>query len=191
MNDFSPLLAIQFADARTRIFINARVEPVESPIGPRRPDMMRDSLSERAKLRFALAQCSLSQHLVGNIGVCADKANGLSCVVAFDDGLHRYPANLSIAWPDNSVQYVVVANVAFDGIAELFLSGFTVLRMNSPNPVFMGLIGCLRRQAMNDQIFRRTMVAEAAAQIDFEPADLPDLLNASEFGFPFAQRQRC
>lgn len=60
--------------------------------------------------------------------------------------------------------------------------------MNAPHPVFVGLIDGIRRQPVDQQIFRRTAVAEAGAQIDLQAADPADLLHARKFGFALPQR---
>src|SRR5690349_21707168 len=61
--------------------------------------------------------------------------------------------------------------------------------MNSPNPVFVALVDGIRRQTMDLEVFRRTAIAEAGAQIDLESADPPDLLHARKFGLALTQRR--
>jgi len=52
----------------------------------------------------------------------------------------------------------------------------------------MGLIHRLRRQAVNDQVFRRTAVAESLAQVNLDAADAGDALDSRKLRFPFLQR---
>ena len=75
-----------------------------------------------------------------------------------------------------------------DGVAEFFFGGFAIVGMNAPHPVFVDFVGRFRRQAVDQQIFRRAAIAEAGGQIDFQPADPADLLHARQFGLALAQR---
>ena len=46
-----------------------------------------------------------------------------------------------------------------------------VVGMDAVDPVFVGFVGRVRRQAVDDQIFRRAAILEAVAEIDFDAAD--------------------
>ena len=149
---------------------------------------MRHGFGERAEFLFALPQRLLRHHLLGDIGMRADQADGFAVLVALDGGLDRNPAHLAVAGANDPVLHGVVADVAGDGVAEFLLGGFAILGMDAPDPVLVGLVGRIRRQPVNQQIFRRAAIAEAGPQIDLKAADPADLLHAREFGFAFAQR---
>ena len=59
--------------------------------------------------------------------------------------------------------------------------------MDPRDPVFVGFVGRIRRQAVDDEIFRRAAVLEAFAEIDFDTADAPDALDPRQFRFAFLQ----
>ena len=190
VDDLAPLLAVEFAGAGAGIFIDARIEPVEKSIRARGPHMMRQRFGQRAEFLFALPQRALGLHLFGDIAMRADQTHGLAVLIALDGGLDGNPAQLAVAWPDDPVLHGVFAHRACDGVAEFLFGGFAVVRVNALHPVFVGLVGGIRRQPVDQQIFRRTAVAEAGAQIDLEAADAADLLHARKFGLALAQRNR-
>ena len=117
----------------------------------------------------------------------AGQAYGFSILVALDRGFDRNPARLAVAGPNNAVLRRVVAHVACNGVAEFFLGGFAILRMDAFHPVVVRFVCRIRRQPVNQQILRRPAIAEAGSQIDLEAADPPQLLHARELGFAFAQ----
>ena len=88
--------------------------------------MVRHGFGEGAEFRFALPQRLLGDHLLGDIGVRADQAYGLSGSVALDSGSHRNPARLTVAWANDPVLRGIVANFARDGITEFLFGGFAV-----------------------------------------------------------------
>ena len=59
--------------------------------------------------------------------------------------------------------------------------------MDPLDPVFVGFVGRIRRQAVDDEIFRRAAVLESVAEVDFDAADAPDALDPRQFGFAFLQ----
>ena len=189
VNDLAPLIAVEFAGTGACIFINARVEPVQQPIGPCGPDMVRHGFGERAEFRFALPQRLLGDHLLGDIGVRADQPYGLSGLVALDGGSHRNPARLAVAWANDPVLRGIVANFARDGITEFLFGGLPIVGMDAPDPVLVGFVDRFRRQPVNQQIFRRPAIVEAGPQIDFKAADPADLLDPRQFGLAFTQRR--
>ena len=136
---------------------------------------------------LALPKRLLRHHLLGDIAVRADQADGRSILVALDGGFDRNPPRLAVARPDDPVLHAVFAHVAGDGIAEFPFGGFAVLGMDALHPVLMGLVGGIRRQPVNQQIFRRPAVAEAGAEVDLEPADPADLLHPRQFGLALPQ----
>ena len=60
--------------------------------------------------------------------------------------------------------------------------------MEALHPILMRFMGSVLRQSVNQQIFRRPPIAESGSQIDLEPADAADLLNAREVGLSLPQR---
>ena len=108
--------------------------------------------------------------------------------VALYLGLDRDPPHLAVVRTNDTVFSVVVAHVAFDGVDELPLGPFPILGMDAPHPVFVGLGGSFRWQAVDRQILGRAAVAKAVAQEDFHAADLADLLDARKVRFAVAQR---
>ena len=150
---------------------------------------MRHGLGQRAEFLFALPQRLLRHHLFGDIGVRADQADGLAVLVALDGGSDRNPAHLAVAGTNDPVLHGIFADVAGDGVAEFLFGGFAILGMDAPDPVLVGLVGRIRRQPVNQQIFRRPAIAEAGPQIDLEAADPADLLHARQFGFALPQRR--
>ena len=117
----------------------------------------------------------------------ADQAYGRSVLVALDGGFDRNPPDLAVARPDDPVLHAVLAHVAGDGIVEFLFGGFAVLGMDALYPFLVGLVGGIRRQPVNQQIFRRPAVAKAGAEVDLEPADPADLLHPRQLGFAFPQ----
>ena len=151
---------------------------------------MRQRFGQRAEFLFALPQRALGFHLLGDIAMRADQPHGLAVLIALDAGFDRNPAQLAVAWTNDPVLHGVFAHVACDRVAKFLFGGFAVVGMNALHPVFVGLVDGIRRQAVDQQIFRRTAVTEAGAQIDLEAADPADLLHARKFGFALAQRRR-
>jgi hypothetical protein len=76
---------------------------------------------------------------------------------------------------------------ARDGGEELLLGGFPVVGMNAVDPVLVTLAGRLGRQPMDQQIFRRAAIAKSAAEIDLDPANATDPLDARKFGLALLQ----
>ncbi len=154
VDDLAPLISVEFAGTGACIFIHTRVEPVQRPVGPCGPDVVRHGFGEGAEFRFALPQRLLRDHLLGDIGMRTDQADGLSVAVALDGGSHRNPARLTVGWANDPVLRGIIANLTRDGIAEFPFGGFTILGMDAPDPVLMGFVDRFRRQAVNQEIFR-------------------------------------
>ena len=163
------------------------------------PGLFLDALGQRriefgelvgklAKALLALPECQARHHLLGDIAVGADQACGRSLLVALDGGFDRNPPRLAVARPDDPVLHAVLAQVAGDGIAEFLFGGFAVLGMDALHPLVMGLVGGIRRQPVNQQIFRRPAIAETGAKVDLEPADPSQLLHPRQFGLALPQR---
>ena len=138
---------------------------------------------------LALPQRLLRQHLLGDVGVGPDQADRLALFVALDGGLDRNPARLAVARANDAVLHAVFAHAARDGVAEFPFGRLAILRMDAVHPVFMGLIDGVRRQAVNQQIFRRPPVAKAGPQIDLETADPAELLHPRQLGLALPEHR--
>ena len=145
-------------------------------------------VGELAVALLALPKRLLRQHLFGDIGMRADQADGSAIFVALDGGFDRNPARLAVAGTNDAVLHRVFAHPGRDGIAEFLLGRLAILGMDTPDPVLMGLVGRIRRQSVDQQIFRRPAIAKAGPQIDLEAADPSELLHARQFGFAVPQR---
>src|SRR5882672_5741213 len=143
-----------------------------------------------AKSLLALPKREVRHHLLGDVAVRANQANGPATLVALDRGPDRNPAHLAIAGSDDSVLHGVIANIARDGLAEFFLGSFAIIGMDALNPVLVGFVLAIRGQPVNQQIFRRPAIVETGPQVDFETADPPDLLHPREFGLALPQCHR-
>ncbi len=148
---------------------------------------LRQLVGQLAIALFALPKRLLGHHLFGDVGMRADQADGLSLRVAFDGGFDRYPAGLAVAGADDAVLHGVFARVAGDRVAEFPFGRFTVPGMDALDPILMGLVGRVRRQPVDQQIFRRPAIAESGSQVNLEAADLANLLHTRQFGLAFPQ----
>src|SRR4051812_129847 len=149
----------------------------------------RELIGELAIFLLALPQRPLRFHLLGDIAVRADQADRLAVLVALDGGSHGNPAQLAVARTNDAVLHGIIAHAAANGIAKLLFGSFAIGRMDPAHPVFMAFVDRIRRQPMDQQIFRRAAIAEAGAQVALEPADPADLLHPRELGFALAQRR--
>src|SRR3954470_19634890 len=70
----------------------------------------------------------------------------------------------------------------------MFDRSLAVLGVDSADPLLVGLVGRLRWQAVNQEIFGGTAVFDAVAEIDFETADAGDALDPRQFRLAFLQR---
>jgi hypothetical protein len=60
--------------------------------------------------------------------------------------------------------------------------------MDAVDPILIGFVGRLRRQPVNEKIFRRAAVLDAVAEIDFEAADPGYSLDSCQLRLAFLQR---
>src|SRR6185295_11505708 len=67
------------------------------------------------------------------------------------------------------------------------LRPLAIVRVKTPDPVLMGLVGGFRWQSVDDEIFRRAPTAEAVAEIDFDAADAADPLDSRQLGLALLQ----
>lgn len=118
----------------------------------------------------------------------ADEAKGAAATVPLDLGDDADPAGLAVAGADDAVFCGIVLTGAGQRFDEVLHRSVPVAGMNAIDPVLVRLVGSFRRQAVKHQIFRRTAVLEAFAEIDFETADLADALDARKFGFALLER---
>ena len=117
----------------------------------------------------------------------ADQPQRASLAVAFDLGDDVDPARLAIARPHDAIGSGIILVTAGKGVEKLFDRAFAVVGMDALDPVFMGFVGRIRRQAVDDEIFRRAAILESVAEVDFDAADAPDALDPREFRLAFLQ----
>ena len=60
--------------------------------------------------------------------------------------------------------------------------------MDAVDPILVGFVGRVRRQSVDDEIFRGAAVPEAFAEIDLDAADTADALDPGEFRLALLQR---
>ena len=98
------------------------------------------------------------------------------------------PPRLAVARPHDPVGRGIILVAAFEGIEELLDGALAVVGMDPVDPVLMGFVGRIRRQPVNDEIFRRAAVLETVAEVDLDTADSTDALDPRQFRFAFLQR---
>ena len=151
------------------------------------PHRHRRAVGDQAEALLAFAQLLLGQHPVGGVDMGADQPQRASLAVAFDLGDDVDPARLAVARPHDAVGGGVVLVAAGKRIEKLFDRALAVVGMDAVDPVFVGLVGRIRRQAVDDEIFRRAAVLESVAEIDLDAADAPDALDPRQFRLAFLQ----
>ena len=117
----------------------------------------------------------------------ADQPQRASLAVAFDLGDDVDPARLAVVRPHDAVGGGIVLVAAGKGIEKLFDRALAIAGMDPLDPFFVGFVGRIRRQAVDDEIFRRAAVLESVAEVDLDAADAPDALDPRQFGFAFLQ----
>ena len=130
----------------------------------------------------------LRQHPVGDVDMGADQPQRASLAVALDLGDDVDPARLAVVRPHDAVFGGIVLVAAGKRIEKMFDRAFAVVGMDALDPVLVGFVGRIRRQAVDDEIFGRAAVLEAVAEIDFDAADAADALDPRQFRFAFLQR---
>ncbi len=152
------------------------------------PDRHRRAVGDQAEAFLAFAQRLLRQHLIGNVEIGADQTLRTAVAVALDLGGDADPADLAVTGPDDPVFGRVVLAPAAQHVEQMFDLSFAILGVDSIDPIVIGLVDSLRRQSVDQEIFRGAAVLDAVAEIDFEPADTGDALDPGEFGLAFLQR---
>ncbi len=151
------------------------------------PHRHRCAVCDEAKTLLAFAQLLLGQHPVGGVDMGADQPQRASLAVAFELGDDVDPARLAVARPHDAIGSRVVLVTAGKRVEKLFDRAFAVLGMDARDPVFVGFVGRIRRQAVDDEIFRRAAILEAFAEVDLDAADAPDALDPRQFRLAFLQ----
>ncbi len=139
----------------------------------------RSSLSRKVVLR---------QHLSGDVAIGADQAQRAAVAVALDLGDDADPAGRAVIRPHDAVFGRIVLALALQDAEQMLDRSLAIVGMDSADPFLVGLVGRLRRQAVNQQIFGGAAVLDAVAEIDFETADTGDALDPRQFRFALLQR---
>src|ERR1051325_7225703 len=126
---------------------------------------LRDLLLQRL---VQLLKGKLGALALGDVDVRADETEWMSFGITLDFRSHGNPADLSVARTDDAVLRPVFARVAANRANKGLLVLFPVFRMNPANPILMGLVRGLRRQAVDFQIFGRASVFEAVGKKHFD-----------------------
>ena len=135
------------------------------------PHRHRRAVGDQAEALLAFAQLFLRQHPVGGVDMGADQPQRASLAVAFDLGDDVDPARLAVARPHDAVGGGIVLVAAGKRVEKLFDRPLAIVGMDSLDPVFVGFVGRIRRQAVDDEIFRRAAILESVAEVDFDAAD--------------------
>src|SRR6185436_9037533 len=99
------------------------------------------------------------------VDIRADQTQRLAVRGALNLRTNTDPAHLAVAWADDAIFQPILAAIAANGIAELPLGHFAIIRMDTQQPVLMRLIRGLGREAVAQQLFARAPAAEALAQM--------------------------
>ena len=154
----------------------------------RDPDRHRRAVGDQPEALLALAQRLARERLGGDVDMGADEANGAAVAVALELGDNADPADLAVAGADDAVFGGVVFVRPGQRIEEVLDRGVAILGMDAVDPILMRLVGGIRRQPVEHQIFRRAAVLEAFAEVDLEAADLADALDTRQLCLALLER---
>ena len=118
----------------------------------------------------------------------ADQPQRAAVAVALDLGDDADPPRLAVVRPDDAVFGRIILALARQRVEEMLDRPLAIVGMDAVDPILMGFVGGLRRQAMDDEIFRGAAVLEAVAEIDFDAADRADALDPRQLGLALLQR---
>ncbi|MEY9286363.1 hypothetical protein ABIA03_007555 [Bradyrhizobium yuanmingense] len=152
------------------------------------PDRHRRAVGDQPEALLAFAQRLARQRLIGHVDMSADEPDGAAVLVALDLCDDPDPAGLAVAGADDAVFGAVVFARSGERFEEMLDGGVAVVGMDTVDPILVRLLGGFRRKAMDHQIFGRTAVLEAFAEIDLDAADLADALDARQLGLALLQR---
>ena len=117
----------------------------------------------------------------------ADQPQRAPVAITLDLGDDVDPARLAVVRPDDSIAGGIVFFAAGKRVEKLLNRALTIVGVDPLDPVFVGFVGGVRRQTVDDEIFRRTAVLEALAKVDLDAADARDALNSRQFRLAFLQ----
>ena len=75
----------------------------------------------------------------------------------------------------------IVSVRARDRGQKVSLNAFSIFRMNACDPLLVRLVHGAGRQAMEVEVFWRSLTAKTVRQIDFQSTNAVDTLNAGKF----------
>ena len=152
------------------------------------PHRHRRAIGDQTKALLALSQQFLRQRAFGDVQMSADQPQRPALFVPFNLRLAGDPPDLSVVRPDDPVFRRIAAFRAVDGGDEMLHRPVAVLGMNTLDPVLVGIDG-IRTEAVYFQIFGRAASAvEAVPQVNRDPSDARDLLNAGKIVLAILQQ---
>ncbi len=116
--------------------------------------------------------------MIGDVEIGADQALRPAVAVALDLGYDADPSDLAVVGPDDAVFGRIVLARAPEHAEQMFDRPLTIFGVDPADPIPIGLVDGLRRQPVNEQIFRGAAVPDAVAEIDFEAADAGHALDS-------------
>ena len=154
------------------------------------PHRHRRAVGDQAEPLLALAQGFLRQHAVGDVDMGADEPQRAALRIALDLGDDIDPPDLAVVRPDDAVLRAVLLALTRQRVEELFQRWLAIVGMDAVDPVLVGLVPGVGRQAVDDEVFGRAPILEAFAKIDFDAADLADALDARQLRLALLQRAK-
>ena len=120
-------------------------------------DEHRKRVGDRAQFLFAFQRFLLGELAVGDVEMRADQGDRRRAFVAFDFSDGADPAHRAVARADDAVFRLVLGRAAGDDAEKVINRTRPVLGMNSPRPIVEGFNACVRRQAVEAQVFGGSM----------------------------------
>ena len=150
-------------------------------------DEQRKGVGDRAKPPFAFLHGLFRKLSIGDVQVGADKLQRATLTVALDFRDHSDPPCLAVARSNDPIFGFVVGVGAGDGGQKVLLDPLSVLWMNARDPLLVGFGEGARGKAVEVEIFRRAVTAEAMREVDLQSADAADALNPRKLQFAVTQ----
>ena len=153
-------------------------------------DQERKGVGERAQSPLAFLHGFFGMLPVGDVQMHADKLQGPTLNVALDLRDRTDPADLPVAGANYAIFGLIVRVGACDRGQKVRLNPFSIVRMNTRDPLLVQVVDEVRRKAMKVKIFWRAWTAKAVGQIHFQSADAANTLNPGKLQFSATQRLR-
>ena len=118
------------------------------------PDRHGRAVGDQAKALLAFPQDFLGQHPVGDVDMRADQAECTTVLVALDFRDDVDPSRLPVARPHDPVGRLIVFAAAGQAAEEMLDRLLAVFGMDPVDPILVRLVGRIRWQAMDDEVFR-------------------------------------